>query len=186
MYTADYRSRRQITLLRKARSTRHNAVKHDVNSSHDFTVWRVDRVMSWLVPEYFRETGSVYQQHRYFQGHDCKVLERSFDFYTICTLDLLYPRPFVPYIDYSYPWSFIPWTVRPPTPFIPCIICPHPKSFRTNVDRSHPGPSVYAKNGPGYEWSTLNMNIHGGHHRTILSGYIFATKARIDNRKKTC
>ena len=29
MYTADSRSRRQITLLRKARSTRHNAVKHD-------------------------------------------------------------------------------------------------------------------------------------------------------------
>jgi len=29
MYTADYRSRRQITLLRKAHSTRHNAVKHD-------------------------------------------------------------------------------------------------------------------------------------------------------------
>ena len=29
MYTANYRSRRQITLLRKARSTRHNAVKHD-------------------------------------------------------------------------------------------------------------------------------------------------------------
>jgi len=25
-----------------------------------------------------------------------------------------------------------------------------------------------------------------GHHRTILSGYIFATKARIDNRKKIC
>jgi len=24
------------------------------------------------------------------------------------------------------------------------------------------------------------------HHRTTLSGYIFATKARIDNRKKTC
>ena len=24
-----------------------------------------------------------------------------------------------------------------------------------------------------------------GHHRTTLSGYIFATKARIDNRKKT-
>jgi len=23
-------------------------------------------------------------------------------------------------------------------------------------------------------------------HRTILSGYIFATKARIDNRNKTC
>jgi len=23
-----------------------------------------------------------------------------------------------------------------------------------------------------------------GHHRTILSGYIFATKAHIDNRKK--
>jgi len=29
MYTADYRSRRQITLLRNARSTHHNAVKHD-------------------------------------------------------------------------------------------------------------------------------------------------------------
>jgi len=29
MYTADYRSRQQITLMRKARSTRHNAVKHD-------------------------------------------------------------------------------------------------------------------------------------------------------------
>jgi len=24
------------------------------------------------------------------------------------------------------------------------------------------------------------------HHCTILSGYIFATKASIDNRKKTC
>jgi len=29
MYAADYRSRRQIILLQKARSTRHNAVKHD-------------------------------------------------------------------------------------------------------------------------------------------------------------
>jgi len=27
-------------------------------------------------------------------------------------------------------------------------------------------------------------NRHLGHHRTTLSGYIFATKARIDNRKK--
>jgi len=25
-----------------------------------------------------------------------------------------------------------------------------------------------------------------GHHRTTLSGYIFATKPRIDDRKKTC
>jgi len=25
-----------------------------------------------------------------------------------------------------------------------------------------------------------------GHHRTTLSGYIFATKARIYNQKKTC
>jgi len=25
-----------------------------------------------------------------------------------------------------------------------------------------------------------------GHHRTTWSGYIFATKANIDNRKKTC
>ena len=29
MYTADYRSRRQITVLRKARTTGHNAAKHD-------------------------------------------------------------------------------------------------------------------------------------------------------------
>ena len=28
MYTADYRSRRRITVLRKARSSRHNAAKH--------------------------------------------------------------------------------------------------------------------------------------------------------------
>jgi len=27
-------------------------------------------------------------------------------------------------------------------------------------------------------------NSPSGHHRTTLSGYIFATKARIDNRKK--
>jgi len=25
-----------------------------------------------------------------------------------------------------------------------------------------------------------------GRHRTTLSGYVFATKARIDNQKKTC
>jgi len=25
-----------------------------------------------------------------------------------------------------------------------------------------------------------------GHHRTTLSGYIFAIKERIENRKKTC
>jgi len=25
-----------------------------------------------------------------------------------------------------------------------------------------------------------------GHHRTTLTGYIFATKAYIDNRRKTC
>jgi len=25
-----------------------------------------------------------------------------------------------------------------------------------------------------------------GHHHTILSGYILATKARVDNQKKTC
>ena len=27
---------------------------------------------------------------------------------------------------------------------------------------------------------------NSAHHGTTLSGYIFATKARIDNRKKTC
>jgi len=30
------------------------------------------------------------------------------------------------------------------------------------------------------------QNSPSWHHRTTLSGYIFATKARIDNRKKTC
>jgi len=30
----------------------------------------------------------------------------------------------------------------------------------------------------------MGKNSPSGHHRTILSGYIFATKARIDNRKK--
>jgi len=29
-------------------------------------------------------------------------------------------------------------------------------------------------------------NSPSGHHRTTSLGYIFATKARIDNRKKTC
>jgi len=29
-----------------------------------------------------------------------------------------------------------------------------------------------------------NRHLGSGHHRTTLSGYIFATKARIDNRKK--
>jgi len=50
MYTANYRSRRQTTLLWKARSTRHNAVKHDGHSSRDFAMWRADRVTRWLVP----------------------------------------------------------------------------------------------------------------------------------------
>jgi len=30
------------------------------------------------------------------------------------------------------------------------------------------------------------QNATFGHHGTTLSGYVFATKARIDNRKKTC
>jgi len=30
----------------------------------------------------------------------------------------------------------------------------------------------------------IAKNLPSGHHRTTLSGYIFATKARIDNRKK--
>ena len=30
------------------------------------------------------------------------------------------------------------------------------------------------------------QNSPSGHHRTTLSGYIFATEVRIDNRKKTC
>jgi len=32
----------------------------------------------------------------------------------------------------------------------------------------------------------IAQNSQSGHHRTILSGYIFATKAYIDNQKKTC
>jgi len=32
----------------------------------------------------------------------------------------------------------------------------------------------------------MSLKSPSGHHRTILSGYIFATKAYIDNREKTC
>jgi len=32
----------------------------------------------------------------------------------------------------------------------------------------------------------IAKNSPSGHYRTTLSGYIFATRARIDNRKKTC
>jgi len=32
----------------------------------------------------------------------------------------------------------------------------------------------------------IAKNSRSVHHRTNLSGYIFATNARIDNRKKTC
>jgi len=32
----------------------------------------------------------------------------------------------------------------------------------------------------------IAKNSPSGHHRTPLSGYIFATKARIDNHKKNC
>ena len=45
MYTADYRSQQQITLIQKARSTRHNAEKHDGQ-----LVTRFYGVTSWLVP----------------------------------------------------------------------------------------------------------------------------------------
>jgi len=51
MYTADYRSRRQVTLLRKARSTRHNAVKHDrqlVTRFYDVTSWPCDELTGSL------------------------------------------------------------------------------------------------------------------------------------------
>jgi len=34
--------------------------------------------------------------------------------------------------------------------------------------------------------SKMSQKSPFGHHRTTLSGYIFATKARIDNREKTC
>ena len=52
MYTADSRSLRQITLLLKARSTRHDAVKHDgqlVTRFYDVTSWPCDELTgSWL------------------------------------------------------------------------------------------------------------------------------------------
>jgi len=32
----------------------------------------------------------------------------------------------------------------------------------------------------------ITKNSPSAHHCTALSGYIFVTKARIDNRKKTC
>jgi len=37
-----------------------------------------------------------------------------------------------------------------------------------------------------YRTQKSRQKSPSGHHRTTLSGYIFATKARIDNRKKNC
>jgi len=37
-----------------------------------------------------------------------------------------------------------------------------------------------------YGTQKLSKNKPSAHHRTTLSGYILATKAHIDNRKKTC
>jgi len=34
--------------------------------------------------------------------------------------------------------------------------------------------------------NTKRNKSPSGYHRTTLSGYIFATKARIDNRKNSC
>jgi len=39
---------------------------------------------------------------------------------------------------------------------------------------------------PPIEDAKNRQNLPCVHQRTILSGYIFATKARIDNRKKAC
>jgi len=56
MYTADSRSLRQITLLLKARSTRHDAVKHDgqldgqlVTRFYDVTSWPCDELTGSLL-----------------------------------------------------------------------------------------------------------------------------------------
>ena len=35
-----------------------------------------------------------------------------------------------------------------------------------------------------YRTQKIVKNLPSGHHRTTLSGYIFATEARIDNKKK--
>jgi len=35
------------------------------------------------------------------------------------------------------------------------------------------------------QYRKIAKNSPSGHHRTYFSGYIFATKARIDNQKKT-
>jgi len=37
-----------------------------------------------------------------------------------------------------------------------------------------------------YRMQKLAKKSASGHHRTNLSGYVLATKAHIDNRKKTC
>jgi len=37
-----------------------------------------------------------------------------------------------------------------------------------------------------YRTQKIVKNLPSGHHCTTLSGYVFATKAHIDNRKKTC
>ena len=51
-------------------------------------------------------------------------------------------------------------------------------------------PLIHEKRMPLYfthvkiEDAKIAKNSPSGHHRTNLSGYIFATKAHIDNRKK--
>jgi len=37
-----------------------------------------------------------------------------------------------------------------------------------------------------YRTEKSRQKLPSGHHRTTLSGYIFTTKARIDNWQKTC
>jgi len=46
------------------------------------------------------------------------------------------------------------------------------------------GPKCAARGSLEMQDQKIAKKSPSGHHRTTLSGYIFATKARIDNRKK--
>ena len=52
------------------------------------------------------------------------------------------------------------------------------------VPISDAGVKRAARGSLKYRTQKSVKNLPSGHHRTTLSGYIFATKARIDNRKR--
>jgi len=54
------------------------------------------------------------------------------------------------------------------------------------VQIQNAGPKRAARGSLKIQDAKMSPKSPSRHHRTTLSGYIFATKARIDNRKTTC